>query len=171
MIKVKNLDQAFAAIDRWLDSVEEQVADIAVSLTYIMLGEAVKTSSQYSGDFAANWKLSRNRIDTTFQAGIFPEKTFPVPEGQSPFQRGDMQPMMYAVRASTGVLAGAKLGDTLWLSNSATHNGDTYAWKLEGNLIRLRPVNYGGEGPLRQVREYMKVHYSRIDKNTVRLLK
>lgn len=167
MIKVKNADQFFGSIDSWLDEVEHEYMQIAISLMWIMTGEALKRSPQYSGDFVANWKLAVNKYSTTFREGIFPDKQFPA---EHPFQRMDAQPILYAIDANKGALNTARLGDTLWLSNSAMHH-DLYAWKLEDGLIRLRPVNYGGEGPLRQVRELMKAQFGRIDKQTMEFLK
>lgn len=167
MLNVKNIDEAFAKIDAWLDEVEREIVDIAIGMTWTMTGQVLNLSPQYSGDFAANWRMSVNKIDTTFQPGVFPEMQFPA---DAPFQRGDAPAILHAIKANDGRLNGAKLGDTLWLANSAEHH-DLYAWKLEDGFIKLRPVNYGGEGPLRQAKKYMQVHFSTINKTNREFLK
>lgn len=170
MFKIKNHNKVLADIDKWMADVEAEYLRIAVALMRMMLSQSLKYSPQYSGDFAANWNLSVNLIDVTFNEGVFPSKRFPVPDGQEPFQRGDAPAISYAFKANDGKLGSAKLGDTLWLANSAAHH-DLYAWKIEDNLIKLRPVNFGGEGPLGKVKAHMLAHFSRIDKSNVEFLR
>lgn len=165
-VKVDNAKAFFDAIDRWLADVEYLIVQVAVGLAYKAFDVALTTSPQYSGDFVANWKMSVGQPNVSFQPGIFPEMTYPVDKDKRPFQRGDTAAIMHAITASNGVLSGAKLGDTLWLANSAEHD-DLYAWKIEDNLIRFRPVNFGGDGPLRQVREVLKASYTEIGKHNV----
>lgn len=167
MLKVGNIDKFFSEIDHWEKQVAREYELIAIGMMKVMLGKALQTSPQYSGDFVANYKLSINKVDTSFKEGVFPDRMFPT---ENPFQRKDSQAIRYAIAANDGKLSGAKVGDTLWLANSANHH-DLYAWKIEDNLVKLRPVNYGGEGPLRQVRAYMKAHFSRIDKTNREFLK
>lgn len=163
MITVKNMEAAFAAMDKWLADVEATTREAAVSLSFLAFEQVLLSSPQYSGDFAANWRLSVNAIDVSFHPQVFPEKEFPT---KVPFKMGDSPAIMYAISQNTGRLSEAVLGDTLWLANTASHD-ELYAWKIENNLVRLRPENFGGEGPLGRAREYIKTHYSRIDKHNI----
>jgi hypothetical protein len=167
MIKVLNIDAVFSQWDEWQKQVEAECLKIAIGLAKVTLGKALEASPQYSGDFAANWRLDVNNIVPFFQEGIFPDKEFPT---ESPYQRRDTPAIRYAIGSNTGRLDSFKFGDTIWLHNSAAHD-DLYAWKIEENLLRLRPVNYGGEGPLRQVKEYVKVHFNNISKTSLEFLK
>jgi hypothetical protein len=167
MFKVTNTDKVFDEIDAWLAAVERETLLIAINMMWVMLGKATLVSPQYSGDFVANFQFSIGTPSRRFTEGIFPGKAFP---SDSPFQRGDTPAVQYALDSNTGRFNGAKLGQTLWLSNSALHH-DLYAWKIEDGLLKLRPVNYGGHGPLRQVKNHIRVHYSRITKDHKELLK
>lgn len=167
MLKILNLDSVFAEIDAWEKQVEQECIRIAILLTSIAFGRAVGSSPQYSGDFAANWRLSVNKIDVAFQSGIFPDKQFPT---ENPFQRGDTEAVYYALNGNLGKLENASFGDTLWIANSSQHD-DLYAWKIEDNLIRLRPQNFGGDGPIRGVKEYMKASFGTITKSSMEFLK
>lgn len=169
MIRITNLDQVIAQHKAWLAAVKVEVEQIAIGMMKVMLGQALIRSPQYSGDFVANYKVSIGTIDRSFKAGIFPDKTFPITEG-SPFRRGDTPAISYAIRANDGKADGFKLGTTLWLANNAAHD-DLYAWKIEDNLFRLRPQNFGGEGPMRGVKEYMKIHFGRITKSNREFLR
>lgn len=167
MFKVTNADKVFGDIDKWLAEVERETLLIAVNMMWVMLGKATLVSPQYSGDFVANFQFSVGTPSRRFTEGIFPDKQFPT---QEPYKRGDTPAVQYALTNNAGRFDRAKLGDTLWLANSAMHH-DLYAWKIEDGLLKLRPVNYGGQGPLRQVRIHMRVHYSRITKHHKELLK
>lgn len=167
MIKITNLSKVVADIDRWLLSVHEDVEQIAIGLMKVMLNQAMLHSPQYSGDFVANYKVSIGKIDKGFTPGIFSDKKFPA---KAPYQKGDMPAISFAAAANVGKTAGFKLGNTIWLSNSAAHD-DLYAWKIENNTLRLRPQNFGGEGPMRAVKAYMKLNFSRITKANRNLLR
>lgn len=166
MIKVTGLEAAFAAIDKWLMDAEHLAIEAAIGLAYKAFDVVLSTSPQYSGDFVANWKLSVGAPNVSFQPGVFPEMAYPVDRDKQPFKRGDTAAIMHAITASNGALSSAKLGDTLWLANSAQHD-DLYAWKIEDNLIRFRPVNFGGEGPLGQARDSITIKYHEITSHNV----
>jgi len=167
MFKVTNTGKVFEDIDKWLAAVEAEVLKAAIALMWVSLRQAAKISPQYSGDFVANFRLSAGNPDTTFVEGVFPEKKFPTEE---PLGKGDVGAIQYAMASNAGKLNGAKLGQTLWLANTSHHH-DFYAWKIEGGMLKLRPVNYGGLGPLRQTKEYVKVHFSRIGKSHMEMMK
>jgi hypothetical protein len=169
MLKVTNLDQVEAEFEAWLHQQESVLERVAIGLTKVALGKALEYSPQYSGDFAANWKLYVNKIELDIQVDVFPGQQFPA---EDPFQRRDTPAIQYAIKANEERVNefNFRWGDTIWLANSAVHE-DLYAWKIEDGLLKLRPVNYGGEGPLRQTKTYLKTHFSRIDKSNVEFLR
>lgn len=161
MLKVTNLDAVERDIDRWLEQVEQQVEHIAKAIAIESLIHGAYNSPQYSGDFVANWKLSVNQPDRTFTEGIFPEKGFPA---KHPFIRGDSPAIAYAMGQAQGRLDGFKLGDTIWLANSAVHH-DLYAWKIENNRIKFRIGNIGA--PLQHTFDYLRARYGVINKGNL----
>lgn len=160
MIKVENLEQVFSDIDNWLAATEAQIEGVARGLATDALNTLLEHSPQYSGDFAANWNLSVNVPDHSFEAGIF-GKTFAVKDSGSPFSRGDLPAMQYAKAKAKGKLDGFKLGDTIWISNSAKHL-ELYAWKIENNQIKFRPGNYGET--IRITMDEMRIAYTEISR-------
>lgn len=171
-VDVKKVQPAFDAIDKWLSDIEYLAEEAAKGLIYKAHDIATERSPQYSGDFVANWKLSYKLPDLSFDPHLFPGKQFPVAEGETPFHQGDMPAMLYSINHRTGKLDGFRLGDTLWLSNSAKHDddifGQTYAWLIEDGLVKLRPENYGGDGPLKQVKESLSTNYTVIGRHNIR---
>lgn len=171
MLRITNFDKVFEEMDAWLLQAEAEVERVAISYAQTMLKHAAHRSPQYSGDFVSNWKLSVNRIPgaTEFEPNVFPDKMFPTEE---PYQMGDDAGIRVAIVRNEDSVSefNFKLGDTIWLSNSAYHDS-TYAWKIENSTIKLRPVNYGGYAPLKQVRNFMRQHFSEINKQTRKLLK
>lgn len=158
-IKVTNIDQVFGELDAWLMSVQRDLEHLARGLATEAFIKILDHSPQYSGDFAANWKLSVGEMDKSYGVMLF-GKLFPDPD---PFINGDEEAIMKAMSNAMGKLDGFKLGQTIWISNSSAHL-TTYAWKIENNQIRFRPGNYGGTIGLTM--DDMRVHYSNIPKAT-----
>lgn len=168
MFKVTNAEQVFNEWDTWLAQVEAEVMRIAIDMMYVMLREAALRTPQYSGDMVANYNLSVNAIDGSFAPHVFPEMRFPT---ENPFQKEDMPAIMHTINRNAGRLVKAKLGDTLWLANGAVHDDDAYAWKIEDGLLKLRPQNAGGYGPIRKTRDYMQAHYRQIGRSNREMFK
>lgn len=158
MFKITNLDQIDRELDAWLASVEAEITKVAKGLAVEALVTAAYESPQYSGDFTANWNLSVNQPDRSFTAGVFPEAAFP---SKHPFINGDSPAIAYAMGQADGKLDNFKLGDTIWLCNSAVHQDD-YAWKIENNRIKFRSGNSGS--PLLHTMDYLKAKYGVITK-------
>jgi hypothetical protein len=98
-------------------------------------------SPQYSGDFAANWKVGINETDYTYAISLFPNMNGMDLNGTPiPFSQGDPQAPGYALRSGTPLIAGAMLGDTVTISNSVVHDS-AYAVAIEANSIKFRPEN------------------------------
>lgn len=156
MLKVLNQDRVFAEMDAWLDAVKRELEDIARGLASQALRRLVFNSPQYSGDFAANWRVSINTPDTRFDVGaivLTPKKGF------KPFIQGDMPAINRAISNADGNLDAFHLGDTIWIANSARHD-ELYAWKIEDNQISFRPGNYGET--LRLTLDDLRITYASI---------
>lgn len=165
MIKVTNLDEAFDIIDKWSGGVEEQLSAVAKGLANYALNYVLPVSAQYSGDFAANWNLSVNTPDRTFRQDLFPGRDYPRHKGSlPPFAMGDLAPQSYAIANNQGKLSGFKLGDSLWLANTAFHT-DYYSFKIEDNQIQFRASNSGA--PLARTFENIRREFGTITKNNV----
>lgn len=138
-VRSRNIDAFATGLDRWLDAVEDEVADVANGLTVKLFNHIVEISPQYSGDFAGNWQYSVNTINTTFT----PLNLLDQSPLRIPFLQGGKQAITYAKAMNKGRDTNYKLGDTFYISNSAVHD-EAYALKIENNEIKFRPGNQGG---------------------------
>lgn len=146
MIYVGNLEQVSGQLDAWVERVEAQ-ATVKLKATSIhALTWLARHSPQFSGDFAANWKVAVNGTDASFDTGAVEAKwTDPrgAAFGTESYKQGDAPAITYAFTRGAPVIQQAKLGDYLTLSNSALHD-EPYAWKIENNQIKFRPENAEG---------------------------
>lgn len=138
MIKADNLDEFFKGIDLWQQQVEAEVTAVAKNLASYALRHVLAVSPQYSGDFVANWNMSVGQPDTSFTKGVFQPRSKDFP----PFLMGDLAAQNAALSRNTGRLNGFKLGQTIWISNTA-HHMDFYSFKIENNEITFRAGNMG----------------------------
>lgn len=166
MFDIENLGQVIKQIETWEAQVYEASRQAAMGLSVKMLHHAIEKSAQYSGDFAANWKVMVNGIDTSFTPNAVPTGSRGwsgnLGDG-SPGARlrimGDPAAKAYALASNAGRLSGFKLGDTINISNGAEHD-EKYAWKIEADTITFRPGNTGG--PMTKAMEFAQAHYSFI---------
>lgn len=144
MIKVRNLDSFDATVQGWFSAVREAAAEVAVGLAKQAFNQLLYTSPQYRGDFVANWRVSVGQPDTTFvENAVAPSAgTYTGRLSFEPFEKGSPQAVTYAKAMAKGKLDGFRLGQRIFISNSAAHD-EPYAWKIEDGLIKLRPVNAG----------------------------
>ena len=145
MIKVLNLDSFDETVQRWFSKVETAAAEAAVGIAREAFEQILKTSPQYSGDFVANWKVSKSATDSSFtpdaldgyKPDMFGRNTLP-----PLFQMGSTPAMSYA--RANAKWPKINLGESVYLHNSAKHDyDDFYADRVEKGLIRLRPENAG----------------------------
>lgn len=162
-LEVKGKAQFFAAIDAWEREVEAEIERLARGLATEALYTVLYNSAQYSGDFAANWKVAVNRIDASAEDMIF-GKSWGDPD---PFILGDQPAISYALNRAAGNMSGFKLGDTIWIANSSQHT-EHYAWKIEGNTLKFRAGNHGE--PIRITVDEFKVKYASIRKDVANRL-
>lgn len=158
-MKVTNISQVGHDIDNWLKAVETETAAIAVGLAKYAFEYVLMVSPQYTGDFVANWNLSKGAPDTSFQPyGAFPNRG----SGFRPHLMGDLAAVNEAVRRNRGALDGAKLGQTLWMANTAYHT-EFYAFKIEDNQIVFRAGNMGE--PVMRTLRHMSTVFGHISKS------
>lgn len=161
-LKIENLAAASTTVREWFKSVEAAAAEAAVGMAREAFEQVLETSPQYSGDFVANWKVSKNAPDTSFTPGIFTNGGRPL------FRMGSSPAMAYA-RANAH-WPELKLGESIFLSNSASHT-EPYALKIEHGLIKLRPVNEGGAYVAQRAARYVLHRYTKIGKVQLEILR
>lgn len=150
MIEIKNLGEVADTIDNWLADCEKLTTNVAKCVAIKIFDDVVYRSVQYSGDFAANWKFQVGGITPSYGVNIFKNEavyTFGrVESGTS----GDFKAKVntevygdtskaprYAVSKNVGNESSFKLGDTIYLHNSSTHD-EPYAVGIEEGKIKLR---------------------------------
>lgn len=150
-IKVTNLAEVNATVGTWFKAVEKAAAEAAVGMARTAFEDLLETSPQYSGDFVANWVVSKNVPSTAFYEGVFSKSTKPL------FQMGSTPAMSYA--RANAEWPKLKLGETLFISNSAAHT-EPYAMKIEKGEIKLRPINEDGHHVVQRAVRMLGHHYS-----------
>lgn len=150
MFEITNLDQVITQIDQWERDVNAMVEGVARGLSIELFRGVVERSAQYSGDFAANWKYSIGSPDYSFKPDVFGSGVVVGQYGRisrSPGNRleGHGEAVAYANSQNRGRSSNYKLGQTIFVSNSAAHD-EPYAVKIEDNLIKFRDGNRGAPG-------------------------
>ena len=164
-VKVNNLPAFDAKVMAWFAAVEKATAKVAVTLANRVFDNILINSPQFSGDFAANWKIAFDgSIDYTFDAGVIPEF-----DPSRPFQRGSQAAIQHAYRNVTWP-SDFQLGKTITISNSAKHD-EPYAWKIENGTIQFRPENMGASRVAQNAVERISRRYGEIDKSKFAFLK
>lgn len=167
MFEINNIGQVVSQIEAWEAEVYESTRRAVMGVSIKMLHHVVEKSAQYSGDFAANWNIQRNSVDTHFEPSVLVQRSKSwdgtLRHGMGPaFQpkiMGDPAAKTYALSANAGRLNGFQLGEDLWISNSAAHD-EPYAWKIEEGSIKFRPGNRGA--PVAQAFDMVRTQYSTI---------
>ena len=162
MFRIVNIEQVNSTIDKWLATVDEMAVEFCKGFSIQVFAGVVQHSVQYSGDFAANWKYELNTITPKFQAGAASseyEKTkllWTHGKDKRPFKEvfqgidgfGDTTvAQAYAFRANRGADEGFKLGDTIFIHNSAVHD-EPYAVGIESGTVSKR-----GPHPLQDAKD------------------
>lgn len=167
MFEINNIGQVVSQIDEWEAQVYEATRRAVMGLSIKMFHRVIEKSAQYSGDFAANWKIQPKVVDTHFEPNVLSHRSKPWdgstrkrlgPEFQ-PRIMGDPAAKQYALSANAGRLSGFQLGDDIWISNSAAHD-EPYAWKIEDGKIKFRAGNRGA--PVKQAFDMVSSAYSVI---------
>jgi hypothetical protein len=176
VLSLQNLDAFDRSVQGWLSAVERATEQASVGLAKAVFKQLLQGSPQYSGDFAANWKVGYNFVDQSFEMNVLDHSAmYSELKGSDglgefePFSRGDMPAISYA--ESKAQWRTLKLGETIYLSNSAHHLDakeggegviDLYGWKIENNEINFRPGNRGSGAIMRRSLAHIGNRYRHI---------
>ena len=146
---LEGLDKFDAAVGAWFGAVEKASQEAAAGLAKRIFDKVLIESPQATADFVANWKVSVNAPApaSDFTAGVIPGKFKSYPDSvgiysTELFKRGDPEGINYAKRHV--VWSPIKLGDIIFISNSAIHD-EAYAWLIEEGEVNFRQVNAGAD--------------------------
>lgn len=147
MFEITNKDALMEQLDRWEAEVYDLTLQVYVGLSVKLFSTIVNGSAQYSGDYAANWKLSVGKPNYTFTPYALGEPQIQVVNGRlaaagSKRKMGHSQAIAYAFAGAAGTLAGAALNEDIFITNSAAHD-EPYAWLIENGVIKFRQGNQG----------------------------
>jgi len=167
VLEVKNAEGVSRQLDQWLADVTQVATEVARGLSVRWFKEALARSPQYSGDFAANWRYSRNSGDTNFETGFVRasrrhRKQDVDMTGGEAFKLGDWPAQGVALKLNSWREMGFKLGDIVYISNSSTHD-EPYAWKIENNQVKFRPQNAGAGAVAARTTAYMSQAYAVVE--------
>ena len=127
----KKFDYALAAA---LTRTSEYALTKVKVVMYRALDYAARTSPQYTGTYASNWRLSIGapRPGNNDWHG----KDFGLSEG-------DSQAVNEAINARGNKLSGLRAGQKVFLSTRGLNKteGEDYTWDIEANIMKFRDVN------------------------------
>ena len=78
-LRVTNLAAFDGSVQSWFAAVKEAAENHAKSLAFRAFNMVIETSPQYSGQFAANWKIAYGSPDTSFTRDPLNTKGFSEP--------------------------------------------------------------------------------------------
>lgn len=127
----KKFDYALAAS---LTRTSEYALTKVKVVMYRALDYAARTSPQYTGTYASNWRLSIGAPkpgDNDWHG-----KDFGLSEG-------DPQAVNEAINARGNKLSGLRAGQKVFLSTRGLNKteGEDYTWDIEANIMKFRDVN------------------------------
>jgi hypothetical protein len=142
MIVVLNASQFQAQVLQAMERKKAHFARFVKGLAKVGLDYASTTSPQFSGTFASNWRLSIGQPKPG--GAVKPYPFFPKPDAEPASEGGSFA--VSIAMSSVGAVDGYKLGQTIYLSTSASTANPpiSYAWAVEGNQIKFRSVNPSG---------------------------
>jgi len=141
---LEGLDQFDRVVSGWFDEVEKASQEAAAGLAEVALQHILDESPQYTGDFVSGWEVGFTTAPNIWRPAKLLSRQMIEIGGLEPYQKGDEPAIDWALnKAQPRFSAAAKqpLGTGIFLSNSAKHEGDYYAWKIEHGEIDFRPVN------------------------------
>ena len=162
MIKVTNLASFDASVQRWFKAVEDAAAEAAVGLAHEAFEQILETSPQYSGDFVANWQVSKSPVAGAFVAnavGGYKEGVGGANKLNPLFHIGSTPAMVYA--RSKANWPKIKLGESIYLHNNAEHSAP-YAKRIEDGYVKLRDINEGASHVVRRAISMVAFNFHNI---------
>jgi hypothetical protein len=179
MLVVKvNTSDFDTKVKAWLAAVEQAAEKAVVGMAFRALGYAARVTPQYSGMAAANWRLNIGSADTSYEKDPLQTKGDFKPH----YHIGSNPAIAYAMNSQAGKLAGFKLGQTIYLSNSEVRfcdvkgDGNLFSGKMfisnriEEGSVELRPVNRGSFNMARRAIAHLGHHYGNIGKSQLNAL-
>ena len=170
--------EAFDATVRgWFEAVEEAAEKTAIALANEVFNKALEESPQFSGSYAANWRLTYGHLDKTFEFDPLGTKQ----QGNAAYQRGSAPAMAHARGKASGQ-TGFKLGQSIFVSNSTKSANEVtrgefnasmftdLAWKIEEGKIKFRPVNEGADHVAARSLNFVAHRYPTINKASLTTL-
>ena len=129
--KNKKFDYALAAS---LTRTSEYALTKIKVVMYRALDYAARTSPQYTGTYASNWRLSIGAPKPG--NNDWHGKDFGLSEG-------DPQAVNEAINARGNKLSGLRVGQKVLLSTRGFNKveGEDYTWDIEANIMKFRDVN------------------------------
>lgn len=165
-VEIKGLDAFDRQVKAWFGAVEKAAAQEAVGLAKQAFDNILINSPQFSGDMVANWAVGVGAPVVSVKVDVIPGaarfRGHTDEQGIEPFGRGDYPAIEYAKSHATWTTP--KLGQTIYLSNSAVHD-EPYAWLIEGGKINFRSVNSGADHVVRNAATRMNNRYSTLTKS------
>lgn len=158
-LEIPNLDAVFAQIESWVEQQRTFAAQVAKGIAYHALQYITENSAQFSGDFAANWRVTRNTPSPDFTPQLFDITVHRL--------AGDPEAIDWARANNRNALQGFTLGEEIHLANNAEHE-DLYGWLIENNQLKFRVGNKGR--PLRDWHDVATVLFRHIDAATAEKL-
>lgn len=127
----KKFDYALAAS---LTRTSEYAMTKVKAVMYRALDYAARTSPQYTGTYASNWRLSIGSPKPG--NNDWHGKDFGLSEG-------DSQAVNEAINARGNKLSGLRAGQRVFLSTRGLNKaeGEDYTWDIEVNIMKFRDVN------------------------------
>lgn len=154
-------------VKAWFASVKEAAEEAAVGLAKVAFNQILYTSPQFSGDFVANTRLSIGTPDTSFTpAAVSPSEKISL----TAFSVGSEPAINYAKSGNAEKLMGFKLGQKIFISNSASHD-EAYAHKVEAGTIHLRQVNQGASHVFGRAVTFTTSRYGNLGKSKLAALR
>ena len=129
--KNKKFDYAIAAS---LTRTTEYALTKIKAVMYRALEYAARTSPQYTGTYASNWRLSIGAPKPG--NNDWHDKDFGLSEG-------DSRVVNEAINARGNKLSGLRMGQKVFLSTRGLNkeDGEDYTWDIEANIMKFRDVN------------------------------
>lgn len=138
--KIVGMNAVQMDISRWVKKRSEDALKTARGLAALKLATLIRSSPQYTGDFAANWNYSLNVVDRSHDEYQVVQKS-----DNKPYQQFDRPAINLGLAKNRGNDNGMKLGDTVYISNFSTHTDhigpDEYYKKILKGTLLLRDVN------------------------------
>lgn len=143
MIEILNLESFCNAIDQEIDAAEAEFERTYRAYVKGLLLTAASSSPQWSGNFAANWRLSffdSGYVYEPFMTDAPYQSTHPLDTVRF---RGDPYAVMEALQRNASFLSSLTLYEDSYLVNNTPYGPEVAQNQLaESGLTFLRPGNY-----------------------------